>query len=514
VDVVNADLIDLGVFGAYGSRYTYGIQAYADAGDVSIRNTEAGVIGVSARNGDAVAITGATVSGEVDIANAGQLVARRWTYTGDVMGVEARSTDGDIRVTNSGEIHATEGYTQTVGVLAQTVGGDIVANNRGLISATGEDAPIEGLRATTATGDIDIVNSGDILAAGSHPNCCFSPVGIYANGRGVTIGNGGSITVASNGGTGIGIETYGDALAVANDGEIDVSSAGSYYASGVGIVAGGAVSASVGNSGDIAVRIRTDDADRHYQKAWGIIAGSSGDVEVALHEGSTVLLDSAPYAYGVSAVSGGGAVTVDNAGAVTVVDDFDAQSDVYSMDGFAVGIAGGAADAIRITNRGDVVIDTTMGSAVGINASGSSVDVRNLGSINVDARGISGFLTLAIINGVSAGSYGDINVVNDGDLAARSSSGVATGIRATSFGDGNISLRNEGSLVAYGGGDNGYRPGATAISISSIPAASRWTLRTPLSASQPADTATVRSASTMPARSKRTRISRLRGSTR
>jgi outer membrane autotransporter protein len=493
VEVVNTGLIDLGVFATEGSRYAYGVQAYADEGDVSIRNTETGVIGAFSKNNNAIGITGATSSGAVDIENAGRVYAIREAYSGTVIGVAAYSTDGDIAIANSGEVRAGIGYNmyvyggQTTGVLAETVNGDITVGNSGLISVTGY-SPTSGLLATTA-GDIEIVNSGEIVVDDG-----YYSLGVLASGNEVAIANSGHIDAATSYGVSIGIgATGGDTLVVRNavngniaahsggaytyaaaviaqsNGEVLVDNrgaitaskfgelAGGFFSVGVGISADGGTSARVSNRGDVAVYARADGADRHYQHARGIIAGSSGDVEVALHEGSTVLLDSAPYAYGVSAVSGGGTVTVDNTGAVTVVDDFDAQSDVYSMDGFAVGITGGAADALRITNRGDVVIDTTMGSAVGINASGSSVDVRNLGSIDVDARGISGFLTLAIITGVGAGSYGDINVVNDGDLAVRSSSGVANGILATSFGDGNISLRNEGSLVAYGGGDNGYQ---------------------------------------------------------
>lgn len=321
-------------------------------------------------------------------------------------------------VTNSGLAYGYGGY-YGFGIYASAGAGGVQVTNDGQAVGLAQQVGF-GIYAISA-GDTSVVNSGTGLVVGGDLDYSDFGVGIYAR----TSGTGATASVL-NAGEVIAEGYYGayGIFANASAGFATVDNSGSVRANSPdynanGIIAQGALGASVTNSGDVI-------ANGKY--AYGIVAISGqGD---ALVQNSGYVLADGKYAYGVQAISNLGDATVINSGVIGA-------DGKYAYGVQAISVLG---DAI-VDNSGLVDVDAT-GTGVGVLAYSGQGDVQVGNTGLVDVYGYfqaTGVFALA--------DYGTASVTNGGTVYAESYYGNATGISARGL---VADVTNTGDVLAYG----------------------------------------------------------------
>ncbi len=447
-------------YGGYYSGTAFGIFASSALGDVAVDNS--GDIYTTV-GGQSVGIFGVSSYGDVGVSNSGTIFA--YSYGSATAGVFARADYGTASVDNSGSISAESKYGSAYGVLARgeyaDVGnsGDISAS--GYFSATGIAASSYygttvtttggsisaiavgsgiGIDARSAYGDVVVANASDIDAVG----IVLGATGIqgYAYGN-VDIDNSGDVYAGSLYGNAIGIYGYSIAgdVSINNSGDIEAIS---YYGLADGIFASGA-NVEVTNSGAIdsygytwSAGIEAQGADSTSVTNSGDIAAStSGFMQVVDYYGYVIGYAAGAEAFGIYATAGEGGLAIDNGGNITVT------------GGYVTGIQAQSSGDIGITNSGDIVAGS------------------GLGSYYDGYSGYTYYYGTQVATGISATSNGEgaaVGVTSSGDITAMGIFG-ATGIAATSGGlGGSASVDNSGSIYASQNQKYGY--GAYGIVVS------------------------------------------------
>lgn len=422
--------------------------------DGSIGVSNSGSMTATTEGMDAVAAgVRATTGGEVWVANAGSMTAI--SEAGYAVGIHAEGAETRVSSTATGTIDVTA-YRDVAGI--QAIGDIATVDNAGLIEATGGLA-IYGSSTSTlgvmATGQtlVSVDNTGRVEASGSPRT-----IAIYADANATgpeaiaRVSNAGDVIATSplgyNAATGIaGISA--DDVEVTNTGSIQAIARGAIgiYAYGDDLV--------VVNAGTIAAN-GIENLEYHSGSVSGIVAfvsyqQSAGTIEITTLEGSSITAESQIYASGIIA-SGGDAIRIDNAGDISVVDDFDPGSVDFGF-GASYGIRAGSSPQIDIDNSGEITVDVTVGPATGIVAGGFSIDIVNNGGIDVYSDGVRRSINSTDVYGIRAASGGDATVVNNGDIDVGNGFGTVFGIYARTRGD--AAVRNDGTITVTGLGGYG-----------------------------------------------------------
>ncbi|MGN6112351.1 MAG: hypothetical protein ACTHOC_04980 [Luteimonas sp.] len=379
--------------------YAYGIRANSGAGDVSVEN-----------------------SGSIDAVYSGAY------FAGKAWGILALSTAGDISVDNSGDVY-TSVSSQSVGVFARAAQGSAAVANSGSITALSYDGTAAGVFARADYGDIAVANAeGGAITAYSAYGYAY---GVLGSGVNASVVNDGAIA-AYGFYAAAGINVYGDEL-------VTVSGSGSIDAIAYGVARGinatsGSGDVSVANGGDVfAGSVLVD--------AIGVYAYSgTGDVAVS-NDGDVTAI--APYGLADGIFAYGANADVANTGSITAVGN-----------GWAAGIEAQAADAVSVTNAGDITVQTLgAGEGFGIYAGGGAggAAVDNAGTIYVrgyeDATGIYAHASGGVQIGNSGGVYAGYLSVDD--YGNTYSSSYALALFGVSGGDGaEVAIENSGVLQA------------------------------------------------------------------
>jgi outer membrane autotransporter protein len=268
---------------------------------------------------------------------------------------------------------------------------------------------------STWGGDAVVINYADI-----HTN----------QADGVYMSSAGTATVANYGSISVDTSKYGNNA-------IDAS--GAY---GVTVVNGGSLLVTGAGVG-----VRT------------VVAYSYGDVEVDNLEGGYIgAVSDTRYAVGVTAVSYGGDVTIDNAGIIEAAGFAEASGVIANAGGDATVVNSGRIDAFStwalaegvvalsgsvatVQNLDGSEVNAVSGyfDAIGVFAQGPEVLVDNAGAITADASSRA--------TGVYAfAGNGDITLDNSGSIYAESRFGRAYG--ASLIGNGDIGVDNSGDITA------------------------------------------------------------------
>ncbi len=505
------DVTNDGSIYAYGPGQVIGIYAYSDGGDVTVANS--GAISAYSYGGlaDGIFASGADVdvsstgtidadgygwaagieaqgTGATSVTNDGSITAYAYAAGGYAFGIYA--TGEDVTVANGGSVDA-QGYYAN-GLYVQS-GGDAMVDNAGSVTsgglytslyATGIHAASVGLDSSVAvssSGDVtvdgyagatgiealatgagstaSVDNSGDVYA-NSYYKYASGSTGIVASADGdATVDNSGGITaIASGAAYGAMALSFNGTASVTNSGDIDVSNTAILYYGASGIVSSSQNgSAYAGNSGHIGVTSKYIGTGIDASGMAGVDVSNSGDIAV-----------DAWYARGISATSGAGDIAIDNSGSI------DATYGGTAFPGKAWGIlALTTAGDIAVDNSGDIHTDVSSQS-VGIfaRADQGSAAVSNSGYILADsydgvAAGVfalAGYGDVAVSNAAGGsitadstygraygviGSGVDVDVVNDGDIAAIGYYGAA-GIEV--YGEDLVTVSGSGSAlaIAYG----------------------------------------------------------------
>lgn len=449
------------------------------SGDVTITNNASGdILARSNWDSDATGLLADNWDGDITIVNDGRVAAEADWWA---IGIQANASDDvTISVGATGEVDV-NGWAAT-GIRAS--GGDysaIAVNNAGNIEATGvyaEGVSIYGDFRST----VDVNNYGEILVEGFGR---ATGVSINGNGIDVAIDNFGTIRAygGDNGNVGVYIDgmnngptdygsvtlnnrgviyagdkysnnsvsnpSYGDAAGVVaiSGGDITITNAGS-YGSTVGIIAGTESGSAFGVyaeslAGDITISNGSVGETGKY--SLGVIgAVSDMDYGTAMFGGQVA---------GISAMTGDGAVRVDNHGIV-----FAGNGNYGDAVGIRAAAYGGgmfmplalysAPGDVTVTNGGVVVAYADLGDATGIDAISDygDITVTNSGTVRAGSDYFAGHAT-----GVSAVTDGDISIGNTGFIQADSNQWNAQGVYAsTSDGYGSIVVANTGSFDDYG----------------------------------------------------------------
>lgn len=450
-----------------------------NSGDISITNNASGDIAAFSDWRSATGIYAENRAGDITVVNDGRVAAEAEDWA---TGIHAEAYWGDVTISvgAAGEVDV-NGWTAT-GIRAFSGDGNtITINNAGKIEATGvyaEGAAIYGDYRNT----VNVSNYGDILVEG------FSrAVGVNINGDGIDVAidnfdtirayggdngnigvyidgmnNGltdyGSVTLNNRGviyagekygNNSVGNASYGDAAGVVaiSGGDITITNAGS-YGSMVGIIAGTESGSAFGVyaesfAGDITISNGSVGETGKY--SLGVIgAVSDMDYGTAMFGGQVA---------GISAMTGDGAVRVDNHGVV-----FAGNGNYGDAVGIRAAAYGGgmfmplalysAPGDVTVTNGGVVVAYADLGDATGIDAISDygDITVTNSGTVRAGSDYFAGQAT-----GVSAVTEGDINIGNTGLIQADSNQWNARGVYASTYdGYGSVVIANTGSFDDYG----------------------------------------------------------------
>ncbi len=403
--------------------YAYGVNASSALGDVSVGNTDTGLIDVQGI-AFSIGVIGSSTDGNVSIENAGTV--QTYAY-GQSVGIFGRSTYGSVAATNSGYVQAFSVYGPAVAVFARADNGNVAVDNSGTLVAASPFGDAVGVRASGLT--VDVANSGMVQGASLYG--LATGIDVYGA-ESATIGNDGFVVASSNYGSAQGIYAVGGGdVSVSNGASGEI---GAYANQGValGVLAYSiAGNSTVDNAGTVVAQ--------GFNGALGVYVGAYGDATVTSSGSITV---DAIYgnANAISGYSATGDVNLGNTGSI----------DVYSYAGNAIGMNGyAAAGDVHINNSGTITAYSYNGLADGIFASGESVDVINSGTI-----GANGYAWAA---GIEAQGSNLTTVNNDGTITAYAYAsdsyaqqyGHAYGIFATGGASG-VTVGNSGSITAMG----------------------------------------------------------------
>jgi outer membrane autotransporter protein len=487
----------LSTYGYNADAYT--VEAFSDAGDVTIDVQGYGSVDATSYNGNALAVWSEADFGDVSLTNSGAISATTtygdyaWgayiysyydssvdnsgsisaTAYDNAYGVHLWALYGDVDVTNSGEISAvaTSYYdqTQAIGVYAYSWDGYTTVENTNSITAQAGTSLYEsgafatGVYAYGYAGS-SVDNSGDIDASiYANSGTAFGVHAISYNTAEVY--NTGSISASSTGyyGAAFGVYAYGYDASVVNYGDDASIYAYANYGSAVGVVAYGFNSAVVDNSGDISA------VAAYYGTAAGVLAtgyyatvNNSGSISA--YAGGYYDVDAAVYAPGLAAgvVVSGFYATVNNSGDIyggtsygtaygayayggySYINNNDGGSiDAYAYYGTAIGAASFGIYEGYVYNDADISASAHYGTAIAVYAASAyDADVVNTGNGSIYAYAYYGSAI-----GVNVASGGDASVVNYGDITAYGVIGFAAGIYADV--DDYLSIYNAGSIGAY-----------------------------------------------------------------
>jgi hypothetical protein len=465
-----------------------GLYGYSMAGDVSIDNSA--VVTATSYQGlaDGIFASGANI----DVSNTGSISASGYTWAA---GIDAKGT-GMTAVNNHGSIYAVSmGATHAYGIYAT---GDVVhayngVNGGGAIEAQGYYAT--GIEAKGSS-SVTIINDGGIVAGSATRSAVAKGINASSNGPGgaISITNNGAISaIGAFGGTGIAATATGTggSASVINNGSIYASQArnNGYGAYGIIVSADGnatidnnltgtitvntpgkaagasalsfAGTASVTNAGDINVSgFLGADGIVSFAQNGSAVAINTGTLEVksgrtghgldvggltgATAQSSGAIAVDAMRAYGITANSGNGDVSVYNSGSI----DATYTGHASGITAFGV-LATSVHGKVAVENIGDISTSIT-GQSVGIFASST------YGDVDVSSSGlVSAYSNKSTAVGVFArATNGMATVDNSGKVYAASYKGNAFGVLARGA---NVDARNSGDITA-----NGYA-GATGI---------------------------------------------------
>jgi hypothetical protein len=188
----------------------------------------------------------------------------------------------------------------------------------------------------------------------------------------------------------------------------------------------------------------------------GLLADALGTGDVSLVNTGNITVGDAlysTYAVGILAVAEGGNGYVNNSGAVNVTD---------TTGGPAYGIVTAVAGNLTEFNSGAITVTST-GDAYGItNSAGFKPDnvyINNSAPISVTATGGGNAI------GVSQGGYGNVTIIQSGDVTASAQSGEAAGVVTTAGGDLSVTVGNISatSATGYAVGVSAYATGNTSV---------------------------------------------------
>ncbi|WP_159016270.1 hypothetical protein [Cognatiluteimonas profundi] len=478
---------------AYGNGYVYGhafgIYGTAGAGGLSIGNTGA----INASGVYAVGIYG-QAGGSVSVNNAGTITvgASPYATTYFATGIHAGSNQAysDVSVDNSGDIAAYSILGGTgIEVIATGTGSTASVTNSANIYAGQSNKYGYGAAGivVSADGDSTIDNSGTITAISG--GTAYGALALSFNGD-ATVTNSGDINVYSTqsaynyGAYGIVAASSNGGASVDNSGNIVVESTyfGGYL--GNGIRASSQTGTTVSNSGNI-------DVTAWY--GYGIYASAgTGDTSITNSAAGSLLVYGQGFAIGAIGLSSSGDVSIDNAGSIKTYANGESvgtfasstygnASSTNSNSIFAYSYAGPAIGSFTRANNGDASVDNSgtsvavarNGSADGIRAIGTTVEVANSGtsfalsaygqatgisaygsdSVSVTNDGYTGAVSLygAAARGIYA-EGGDITIGNGaaGEVDATARYGVALGIFGYAYA-GSAVVDNAGTITAIGG---------------------------------------------------------------
>ncbi|HEY9400010.1 MAG TPA: hypothetical protein VIP76_00685 [Luteimonas sp.] len=403
--------------------YAYGINASSGLGDVSVSNTDTGIIGVDGIS-FALGVIGLSTDGNVAIDNAGEISS--YAY-GQAVGTFASSAYGSVTSDNSGYIQAFSVYGPAVAIFARADEGDVAVGNSGAVLAASPYGDAVGIRASGLTADV--TNTGMVL--GISVFGLATGIDVYGADS-ATIGNDGSVVASSKYGNAQGIYAAGGGDVLVSNGADGEIGAYSYDGFALGVLAySTAGDSTIDNAGIVVAQ--------GYGGALGLYAGAYGDATITSSGPITVEAING-NANAISGYSAAGDVSLDNSGPI----------DVYSYAGSAIGMNGyAAAGDVHIDNSGTIDAYSYYGLADGIFASGTSVDVTNTGSINANGYGWAA--------GIEAQGVDQATINNDGAITAYAYAndyttqryGHAYGIFATG-GAGGVTIGNSGSITATG----------------------------------------------------------------
>jgi outer membrane autotransporter protein len=450
----------------YGS--SNGIEAFA-YGDATLVNS-GDITAIAGIGGNGTGMLAYSVAGDADITSTSDITAG--ALIGSAIGMYAYSVAGNVGVHNSAGITAFSKYGSAYAIYAASGGGDVTVDNGGSIEVTVGNPGSSPSLATRAAGntafgvfanasggdgDARVTNTADISVA-SIDNA-YGVVGVSATGD-VDINNStGSITVYGEYGVAIGMSGYADSgtSKVSNGGDLSVYS---YTGPAIGL-------SSVTTSGDAVV----DNGGSIYAGSYlgpaiGV-AGYSQTGNVSLtSSGSIETYSYASASIGMYGYASAGDVNVDVAGSISAYSYYGLADGVFASGatvevsnaatiyangyGWAAGIEAQGADAVNVTNAGDIsVVSFFGGHGYGVYATGGAggATVNNGGTIA---------LVGSYVTGVYARADGDVTVDNSGSINAGSADTIqytylATGIRAlTNYDDSNIVVTSSGDIAAYG----------------------------------------------------------------
>jgi hypothetical protein len=393
-----------------------GAAAIENAGTIAVSGVYSS--GIHAASNGLDSAVSATSSGGVDV----------YGYAG-ATGVEALAAGegSSASAGNSGDIYVNSVYKYAGGSagLVASADGDASVDNSGSIEALAGGSAY-GAMALAFNGDASVVSSGDISAT-STAFLYYGAFGIVSasqNGS-ASVDNSGGITIAAslNGGRGIDVEGFAGATAT-NSGAIDVDAK---YAYGVFAKAG---------DGDVSVANAAGGAIDVYSAlgyATGLF-GYSGGGDTDLSNDGVITSDGYSQSVGVFARAAQGDASASNSGSIGS----------YAYYGAAVGIYANAPyGTVTVSNVGDITATGPgaygVGVAFGVLADGATTVVSNGGDISA-----TGYI---LANGIDARGDDMASVTNTGSVGAVAL-GNATGISATSGGDGTVSVANDGEVQA------------------------------------------------------------------
>jgi hypothetical protein len=392
----------------YGVGEAFGIYASGGADGATVDNS--GTIQV--RGYDSATGIYATAGGDIDISNAGYVLAG---YVEDVGGNTYAST-----------------YASGILALSGTDGAAITIDNTGLAYAASfsGSSGIEA-RSLGVGGSVDISSGGDVIAVALATGGSATGIAGSAEGNS-TIDNSGSVYAYSGGMAygAVGLSFNGDA-SVTNSGDIDAVNNAFRYYSAYGIVSGSQNgSASADNSGNIHVYSPYIGVGMEVGGLAGATASNEGDIAA-----------DAWVSYGIRAASGQGDVSIDNTGSIAAY-----YSGAYF--GYTFGVhAKTVAGDIAIDNGGDISSAGGLQS-MGIYATTSTGDIAIDNGGSVESNGYVG-LTAGIF---ATNTGGDVSVDSSGSLQASSYYGTSVGAfaRATA-GTASITISGDvDSSATYG----------------------------------------------------------------
>ncbi len=421
----------------------------------------------------------------------GSIVASARSKQGNATAVGAFGFDADAStVHNDGTISAravaNNGMANAIGVYsAGFKNADVINTGTIAATATGSQATAEGiinqsyLEATTTNSGSITVSVGGSLAPYGQYEAVATGVYTFASMYDAVVNNSGSVSVAST----------ATAIIGATDGFLTAKAIGVRAAN-----PSGNGEALISNSGDISASAVTTQG---YASAWGAISqsGSYGYGDAEIDNGGSIY-SSAKSDVGVSTTigayikSGNAAVLVNHGDIYAISQGGRGYATVSEADAYATGVNvygfGYGAAGASINNDGTIeahasVVGGYTAVATALQISGSSATVNNAAGATIYATAESELFGIARSVGIEASAINNINVVNDGNIAAYSHAHAfanslygytgasgATGIEATANFQGNVSVVNHGDISAHAVTDHGitfFEAGAGATGV-------------------------------------------------